>query len=100
MKKLPYKIETWNLRESGYHHDKNRAMEYQMSYLDVCERLKDLQADVVHTHDANGEYGHADHILLHNACMATLNCKVNGKDPDIYRQAKKIYEEHDVWTWY
>lgn len=100
MSELPYKVETWGLRESGYHYDKTRAMQYQMSYLEVCERLKDLQADEVTTHNANGEYGHADHILLHNACMDTLDCKVNGKDPKVYREAKKVYEQYEVWTWH
>lgn len=100
MNELPYKVESWGLKESGYHHDKNRVEEYQASYLEVCERLKGLRADQVTTHDANGEYGHSDHILLHNACMEILDCPVNGKNPKIYREAKKVYEQFDVWTWH
>ena len=95
----PLNVECWGLEESGYWRNPEKYPEYEMNYHDLCEKLKDLEADEVWTHNAYGEYGHSDHILVHNCCMEVLDCPVNGKDPKIYREIKDIYLNNGVWTW-
>ena len=96
---LKDKIECWGLTESGYWRDKMKSREHKANYDEVCRRLRDVYADSVDTHDAYGEYGHDDHILVHNAVMATMDCPVNGKDPKIFRQIKNRYLDEGAWTW-
>jgi LmbE family N-acetylglucosaminyl deacetylase len=96
----PLNVECWGLTESGYWRDKGKLFEYNQNYIDICERLKTLEADSIDTHSANGEYGHSDHILVYSAIMDTVNCPVNGQDPVLYRQIKDIYKRNGCWTWY
>lgn len=105
LKKLPYanKIIHLNLPESHYTWDRNneeRHSKYLQNYKDLCEFLKTLDADAVVTHGSWGEYNNLDHVLVHHACMDTLNCPVNGLDTKLYREAKKIYKSNNVWTWF
>lgn len=95
---LKEKITWLGLKESKYQKDKSRRTEYYKNYTDLCEFLKTLEADEVDTHNAMGEYQHMDHILVYKACMDTLDCKVNNKDPKLYRKIKESYGE--AWTWY
>lgn len=95
----PLNVECWCLTESNFWRDPTKYAEYEQNYKDLVARLKRLEADSVDTHNAYGEYGHADHILIHNACMETLNCPVNGKNPEVYRKIKKLYQDKDIWTW-
>lgn len=88
------------LEESNYWRDPKRKAKHEENYKLLCQLLAEVEADEVTTHNAAGEYQHADHILVHNACMATFACKVNGKNPEIYRQAKAAYERNGCWTWY
>lgn len=97
---LRYKIVHFNLKESNYWRDKSNILEYHKSYNDLCKLLKNIKADSVTTHNSNGEYGHSDHILVYNACMDTFNCPVNGKNPKLYREIKKVYSDNNCWTWY
>lgn len=97
---LKDKINCLGLPESNYWRDRTQKKMHDSNYRNLCEWLKKLQADSVTTHNANGEYGHLDHVLVHNACMATLNCPVNGKNPEIYRQAREKYKKYGCWTWY
>ncbi len=69
-------------------------------YTNLCEYLKDIEASEVTTHNAMGEYQHADHLMLFNACMATLDCPVNGQDPALFREIKKAYTDAGCWTWH
>ena len=85
--------------ESNFWRDPSKYQEYEENYKEICQRLKTLKADCIDTHNAYGEYGHADHILVHNAVMDTVDCVVNGKDPKIYRKIKQLYVDEDVWTW-
>jgi LmbE family N-acetylglucosaminyl deacetylase len=94
------RITCLGLTESNYWRDKTRKTAHDSNYRELCKILAGLQANDVTTHDALGEYQHADHILVHNACMAVLNCPVNGKDPEIYRKARAAYERNGCWTWY
>jgi len=97
---LADRITCLGLTESNFWRDKSQTDHHNRNYRDLCKYLQDIKAESVTTHNAAGEYEHADHILVHNACMATLNCPVNGKNPDIYRKAKAVYERNGCWTWY
>ena len=98
---LADKILHLNLKESNYWRDGKKIAEHKENYSRLVRFLKSLEsADEVVTHDANGEYGHADHILVHRACMMTLDCSVNGKDPALYRKIRKVYEDSGCWTWH
>lgn len=99
---LVSKMETLGLVESNYWRDKTKVKDFEDNYDELCEWLEDniKEGDTVATHDANGEYGHLDHKLVHLACMNTLNCPVNGKDPKLYREIRDVYLRNGVWTWY
>ena len=102
---LPYadKIVHLNYPESHYTWDRDngeRHAKYLQNYKDLCEFLKTLEATEVTTHESWGEYNNLDHVLVHHACMDTLDCPVNGMNPKLYREAKQIYKKHGVWTWY
>lgn len=103
MEELPYadKIISLDMIESNYWRDKTKRLDYEENYDELCDWLHNIieDNDTVTTHNPYGEYGHTDHIMLWHACMDTLNCPVNGKDPKLYRQAKGIYKEARVWTW-
>jgi LmbE family N-acetylglucosaminyl deacetylase len=97
---LAGRMSCFGLEESNYWRDKSRKGKHEENFRRLCLLLKTLQADEVTTHNANGEYQHADHILVHNACMETLSCPVNGKNTEIYRKAKAAYERNGCWTWF
>lgn len=103
MKELPYadKIINLDLTESNYWRDKTKREEYLDNYDDLCDWLQDniKDRDVITTHNPYGEYGHADHILIWHACMDTVGCLVNNRDPKLYREAKSIYKLNNIWTW-
>lgn len=97
---LKDKIIHLNYKESNHWRDESKKEEHRQNYLRLCQYLKTITTDEVETHNAYGEYGHLDHILVYNACMDTLNCKVNGKDPKMYRKIKDVYDKNGAWTWY
>lgn len=94
------KITHLNWQESNYWRDKTKEQEHEDNFNKLCGYLKTLSAEAVDTHNAYGEYGHLDHVLVHNACMASFDCPVNGKDPKLYREIKALYEKNGCWTWY
>jgi LmbE family N-acetylglucosaminyl deacetylase len=85
----------------------------------------DPEADAIFTHNPWGEYGHLDHIIIHQAVMATgkpvfftdifvqSNWMHMPNRPHIpwmhaynarislhfYDHLRAIYERHGVWTW-
>ena len=95
----PLDVTCWGLTESNFWRDESKYPEYEQNYRDLCQKLKEIKADEVVTHNAYGEYGHKDHILCFNACMDTLNCPVNGKNPKLYREIKEVYAKNNCWTW-
>jgi len=97
---LKDKIVCWELTESNYWRDKTKIEEYKKCYRETVELARKLNADSITTHNAHGEYGHTDHVLVHNAVMEGASCLVNGKDPKLFQQIKKVYEEAGAWTWY
>lgn len=96
------KIRCVGLTESNYWRDSSKLNEYIDNYLDLREWLKeqDFTNCEITTHDAQGEYGHADHKLVYTCVMDTVSCKVNGQDPLLYREIKNIYKRNGVWTYY
>ena len=100
IKEHPLNVECFYLKESGYHKDKRLKKEYELSRDELITKLKELK-DItkVTTHDAQGEYGHLDHRLVHDTCMEVFDCKVNGKNPKMYRKIKKLYQKNLCWTW-
>jgi len=97
----PLKPILWGLTESNFWRDSTKYYEHQKNYAEICNRVAELKdATSIDTHNANGEYGHADHILVHNAVMDSANCPVNGKNPAMYRKIKKVYEKNLCWTWH
>ena len=101
LKELPYfnKIIHLNLVESNYWRDKSKKNEYWDGYNKLCDFLKTIKPLSVTTHSNDDRYGHDDHTLAYNACMDSLDCPVNGKNPILYRTVKNIYKKHGVWTW-
>lgn len=100
----PLKPILWGLTESNFWRDSTKYAEHQRNYDEICQRVKELCDKnpilEITTHNANGEYGHADHILVHNAVMDSANCKVNGKRAELYRQIKDLYNKYECWTWH
>ena len=97
------KIEIVGITESGYNTRKDRYEDFVESYHELCDYLDEMDIkddDEITTHNAYGEYGHTDHKLVFNALMDTVDCKVNNQDPKLYREIKRVYEKHGVWTWY
>ena len=97
---LKDRLECWGLRESNYWRDPSKLDDHLNNYKIICEKLKDVEADEIDTHNSMGEYQHADHILVHNAVLDTVNCRVNGLDPKVYRKIKDTYVRNNAWTWY
>ena len=97
---LADRITHLNLTESDFWRDATKRAQHENNYSKLCLYLHGLEADEVVTHNAMGEYQHADHLLVHKACMAVLNCPVNGKDPVLYRAIRRVYEKHGCWTWH
>lgn len=111
------KIELVGLTESNYWRDKSKISEYEDNYRDLVEYLQKLKnVELFYTHNSWGEYGHADHILVHKAVMAVAeNIPVycfNGLDKissnkerledidlSFFNKVKKIYQEEGAWTW-
>lgn len=96
------KISTINLTETNYWRDQSKLNEYIDNYFDLKEWLEeqDFTDCEITTHNAQGEYGHADHKLVYTCIMDTVKCKVNGQDPVLYRDIKNIYKRNGVWTFY
>jgi hypothetical protein len=101
---LKDKIDLVELEESNWWRQPTEKNKEKLidNYYDLCDYLKELwldDEDEIKTHNAWGEYGHADHKLVHKAVMNTVNCKVNGQDPELYREIRDCYVRNGVWTW-
>src|SRR3990167_1248610 len=73
----PFKerITLLSLCESGYWKDPKKCKEHHQVKTELTVALqniaKDTQIKEVFTHNPSGEYGHSDHILVHE-CIATI----------------------------
>jgi LmbE family N-acetylglucosaminyl deacetylase len=91
------KIKFLDWREPGKDAERQKETARELtSYLKAAA----VEATEVTTHNAHGEYGHMDHVIVHNACMAALKCPVNGKDPALFRAIKQAYLDAGCWTWH
>ena len=65
---------------------------------EVTERavriIREIQPDVVITHNIDGGYGHPDHIATHNA---TVKAFYAAGDPAQYPEARPIYQPHKLY---
>lgn len=94
----------------------------------LSDKIYDLIKDesIIFTHNAWGEYGHPDHILVHNIIKKSGKVllvsdimldssftkfksfpkpeiknylEVTNTDLDFYEKCKTIYAKYNVWTW-
>jgi len=112
---------------SGKYWLEKTAMEeflLRMNQWNLGKLLKEyiMEADEVYTHNAWGEYGHSDHIMVHEVVGGL--CQVFEKpvwffngiekhnnyekardirhekiDLEFFRKVKNIYLKNDCWTW-
>lgn len=106
-----------NLFEPGYWKDKSRKLEFEIAKQQLYDELIKLQSNLsiqtIFTHNCHGEYGHDDHILVHNVCNAVFKqqifCPTHSSsdhedlryqvDHELYIQVKAVYSKYNVWTW-
>jgi len=121
------KIILFSISESGYWKDKSRHQEHnkvKMQLMNLLETLFNKYVpSEVYTHNHLGEYGHFDHILIHNCVVQVLQnhcqiwfpfkftqklCKyIPHQVEKIYipmniehfYQIREIYIQHEAWTW-
>lgn len=125
---LPYakKIMMLNLVEPGTWKDKSRVLEYNAARVNLLDQLaeirKDYQISCVFTHNYAGEYGHLDHILVHESVMEiffhdcpiwTPNIFINKDNTKLsadiecaekndmtqFLLARNLYLKYEAWTW-
>ena len=96
---LKDKIVHLNIKESDFTRDSSRETIYRVNQRVIEDELAKFRPTEVTTHNAHGEYGHLEHIQVFYACMNVFDCHVNGKNPKIFRETKKLYEKHGAWTW-
>ena len=119
---LKNKITLFNFKESGFENKKSFETEkaYRDIYDDLLKKIKGLVAKDVEfwTHNAWGEYGQTEHMMVHQAVMEVavrfsvpVYC-LNGIDPiddvktisidmdlDFYDGLKKLYIKEGCWTY-
>ncbi|WP_445496946.1 hypothetical protein [Photorhabdus sp. SF281] len=116
----PYfsKIINLGLNESGDWENFETDFLNKKHFKTICNSLEDLnisEYDSITTHAVDGEYGHYDHITVHNAVIEiygkrntiyTSNGYNRSQDEILfsnyindYVKIKRIYQAHGVWTW-
>lgn len=85
----------------------------------MANEILDIVGDDIFTHNPWGEYGHLDHILIHNIlkhknpCYSDIAIDLNWlpihktgefvreveNDLDLYNKIKSIYDKYGCWTW-
>ena len=116
---LKHKIICLNLFESNYRVKKENYAEHHFNYITLQKKLLELNLNPteIYTHNPWGEYGHPDHILVHQAVVATFGLKsdiycFDGIEPTtpllleerkidlaFYNKVKKLYQDNNCWTW-
>jgi LmbE family N-acetylglucosaminyl deacetylase len=85
--------EIWNYSEKSNRFKSESEIEENI--VKVLDNFKNIQE--IYTHNEIGEYGHIDHIKLHNI-MKNVFCKYykSGKSPEIYKFHPSLnYESED-----
>lgn len=115
------KIISLGIDESGFWKDKSRVEQYQASRERLFESLSNIKQRYsftrIFTHNSEGEYGHDDHILVHEAVTAIfpeieIFCPIDASNYEkpgetisilnnieIYHQIKALYVKNKAWTW-
>jgi hypothetical protein len=117
------KIIFLNLTESGYwknHHHFNLHQENYLkliSYFQNSDLYINNKSTEIFTHNEIGEYGHTDHILIHDVIKQIFYYQKNisiwtneygTPHPDkkiinthfeVFYQIKNLYMKHKIWTW-
>ncbi|OGT38686.1 MAG: hypothetical protein A3F11_03580 [Gammaproteobacteria bacterium RIFCSPHIGHO2_12_FULL_37_14] len=123
---LKDKICMLNIPESGFWKNKTKVSEYTKTAEQLTEMLFQLknsfQISEIYTHNSVGEYGHDDHILVHQCVIKVFNglsnCNIycptkymkeddlrshqtikNKMEINFYNKVKNIYLENNCWTW-
>ncbi len=60
----------------------------------IVKIIRDIEPDVVITHDAGGGYGHPDHIATHNA---TVKAFYTAGDPTQYTEAGPVFQPRKLY---
>jgi len=93
---------TWlEYHESNFWRDERMEVIYKGQYSNLCFVLSKINdATSVTTHAFNGEYGHADHVLVHKAVVDTFDKNiVKFGDISIKEKIKELYKNEGCWTW-
>ncbi|KTD02724.1 hypothetical protein [Fluoribacter gormanii] len=107
--------------ESGYWKDKKRQEQFIDAKTSLYHSLLELKSKYsfteIFTHNSVGEYGHDDHILVHDLVKEIFSktkiyCPIISdnnhnntnilsinNDIDFYNKAKDIYIKNKAWTW-
>jgi len=121
------KIELMGITEPGLFKNKTRTHEYAIAYETVLRAMETIKQTnkitELFTHNKQGEYGHDDHVLLHNAAhdvfapdqvaiwcpMKFIKFKFLFKwnkvtreienDIPLFKKIRAIYVKHHAWTW-
>lgn len=118
---LKERIILLKIDEPGYWKDKNRKEHYNVAKVTLYHSLLKLKSDYtfkqIFTHNSFGEYGHDDHILVHESvkevfgdteiyCPTITNndhhyepAITMKNDLNFYEKVKQIYIKHKAWTW-
>lgn len=118
---LKNRIVLLGIEESGFWKDGKRQFEFQKSEQALSDALESLKKQFViteiYTHNAEGEYGHDDHILVNKIvsllfheikifsplCNDGMNDSKNvitvKNDLNFYSKVKDIYIKNRAWTW-
>lgn len=110
-----------DIDESGFWKDRKRLLEFKKSEQALYTSLKKLKKQFViteiYTHNAMGEYGHDDHILVNKvvsrvfhevSIYSPLSGEANNdskstvivkNDLDFYAKVKDTYIKNRAWTW-
>jgi LmbE family N-acetylglucosaminyl deacetylase len=120
------RIRMLNISESGFWKDKTRITELadaaQQLTQELCKIKKEFMISEIYTHNSSGEYGHDDHVLVHECVVnifknykkCKIYCPVKYMKPEdidrysaitkkidinFYNEVLNIYLANNCWTW-
>ncbi|ASQ47048.1 hypothetical protein [Legionella clemsonensis] len=118
---LKERILLLEIDESGYWKDKTREQQFNEAKINLYHSLLELKDKYtfteIFTHNSVGEYGHSDHILVHELvkkvfCGSKIFCPAipetrlknynyvsMNSDIEFYNETKDIYIKNKAWTW-
>lgn len=100
---LKDKIDLLEIPESNYWRDSSQMFRHTENLATTCQLLKKYKPTRVITHNQDGEYGHEDHKLVHQAAHHVFDCKITYSgdfNKKLHDEVKAIYKQHGCWTWH